>query len=136
MKRLLVLSALICASSLAQSPSGIYPPTGTAWYVGIMAIPASLTAVPVPNGKYGASPPSTVFVEQINLQNTTGSAVTVTIVDGSTNCNGGACSLVPAVSIAANTSYSINKNGEPANGGLKWSASSANAIHASVRGRY
>ena len=72
----------------------------------------------------------------IVLANVSASSVTVTITDGSTNCGGGPCTLFPPATIQSNQVYTIPLNGVPANGGVIWTASAANAVHASIRGRY
>ena len=70
----------------------------------------------------------TASVTAIWLANTTGSAVTVTFRDQSTNCNSGTCSWWPTISIAANTVYSVEVPGISSEGGIVWSASTANAV--------
>jgi hypothetical protein len=113
-----------CYAAIAQST---YPGSfSTNWYVGPRAVPDSSTAVIS----------QTTYLISMVLANTTASAVSVTVVDQSTNCNSGACQIFPAVSIAANTVYVIDLKGIPAVGGVKWSASSANAIHGSIQGKY
>lgn len=77
-----------------------------------------------------------VFVMRINLSNTSASAVTVTISDKSTNCNSGPCQIWPAVTIAANTVYMVDVGGEQFIGGIRWSATAANAVVGSIRYRY
>ena len=86
-----------------------------------------------------------VRVDKITLHNISSSAVTVYILDGSTNCNGAACAVISAsatggLSIAANTTYSISlvdestHRGQPANGGVLWYASAANAVEGWMNG--
>lgn len=138
MRRLIAITLLTAFSSLAQNTSGSFPshPDHNSWYVGTIIVPNSSTAVAIPVYVPTGAAPATVFIDQINLANTTGSSVTVTVVDNSTNCGGGACTIVPTVPIAANTLYTIALRGAPATGGIKWSASAANAIHGNIRGRY
>jgi hypothetical protein len=137
MKRLFVLVTLAFAGLQAQIPAGYYPYTPyVSWYVGSTVVPGTPTAVPVPKLPGGAPAPPTVFVEMVVLANVSSSSVTVAITDGSTNCNGGPCTLFPAATIQSNQAYTVPLNGAPANGGIIWSASAANAIHASIRGRY
>jgi hypothetical protein len=74
------------------------------------------------------------WVDLLVLSNKSGSAVTVRISDKSTQCNSGACDVIPTVSIAANTAYIV-----PAAGGLyfrsgiNWVASAANAVVVQIR---
>ena len=70
----------------------------------------------------------TASVTAIWLANTTGSAVTVTFRDQSTNCNSGACNWWPTISVAANTVYAVEVPGISSEGGIVWSASTANAV--------
>ena len=67
-------------------------------------------------------------VKAIVLVNDTAAAVTCAIQDKSTNCNGGACSIVPssptALSIASGAMYTIGLYGIPVSGGITWSCSS------------
>jgi hypothetical protein len=138
MRRSILLFFLGITSLFSQNTAGSGPTDANArvWYYGTVVLPNTSTAITMPvYGPTGVSP-TTVFIDQINLANTTGSSVTVTIVDQSTNCGGGACTIVPAVAVAANTLYTIALRGAPATGGIKWSASVSNAIHGSIRGRY
>lgn len=136
MKQVL-LAMLACAALSAQTPSGYYPVNPyISWYFGTVIVPAAATPVTVPKMPSGAPAPKTVFVEMVVLANISASPVTVTITDGSTNCSGGPCTLFAPATIQANQVYTIPLNGAPANGGLIWTASAANAVHASIRGRY
>jgi hypothetical protein len=94
------------------------------WQVGMVTLPSTATTVQ----------PITTFLDKAWFSNTTGSDVTVTLVDNTTNCSGGPCQLWPGVDIPANTAQSVTFNGLVANGGFKWSASSANAIHGWIAG--
>lgn len=137
MKQLILLALVACPGLRAQSPSGYFPTTPyISWYFGTAVVPNAATAVAVPKMPSGAAAPKTVFVEMIVLANVSASSVTVSITDGSTNCSGGTCTLFPPATIQPNQVYTIPLNGAPANGGVIWSASAANAIHASIRGRY
>ncbi len=78
---------------------------------------------------------SDVRIERVYLANTTGSAVTVTLLDKSANCSAGACSMWPAVSIAANTVYTVDMGNVWFRGGLQWSASAGNAVVGYLRAR-
>lgn len=123
MKNLLFTLLLSVCLVVTVSAQNAYDATGSPWFLQA-AIPAtSTTAVS-----------HTVKITQINLSNTTSSAVTVTITDNGTDCNGGPCQIVPAVSIDGNTKYVINLNGEVASNGIIWAASTANAVHAFIRG--
>lgn len=137
MKQLITLALVACFALSAQSPSGYFPATPyVSWYVGTTVVPGTATHVAVPNTPGGHLPPSTVFVEMVVLVNISAANVTVSITDGSTNCSGGPCTLFPPATIQPNQVYTIALNGAPANGGIIWNASAANAIHGSIRGRY
>ena len=137
MKQLIPLALVACFALCAQSPSGYFPATPyVSWYVGTRVVPGTPTHVAVPNTPGGNPPPSTVFVDMVVLVNVSASNVTVSITDASTNCNGGPCTLFPPAIIQPNQVYTIALNGAPANGGILWGASTGNAIHGSVRGRY
>lgn len=137
MKRIILTALLTWAGLFAQTPSGYYPVTPyVSWYVGITVVPGTPTALAVPLMPGGNPPPSTVFVDMVVLANVSASSVTVSITDGSKNCNGGPCTLFPPATIQSNQVYTIPLNGTPANGGIVWSASAANSIHGSIRGRY
>ncbi len=116
MKKLLFLLVFAPAFILAQSPP---------WEVGLTNVPAATTVVVS----------QTVHVQQMTLVNTTGSAVTVTVLDRSTNCNGAACTVF-AASIAANTVYTVPLGGVRAQGGVTWVASTANAVSGWMRGTF
>jgi len=137
MKTFVLLALAACLRLSAQSPSGYYPLTPyISWYYGTTVVPNAATAIVVPKTPGGSAAPNTVFVEMVVLANISASAVTVTITDRSTNCNGGPCTLFAPATIQANQVYTIPLNGAPANGGISWSASAANAVHGSIRGRY
>ncbi len=137
MKQIIFLVLVACAGLNAQAPSGYYPATPyVSWYIGTSVVPSTPTQVAVPKTPGGQPAPKTVFVEMVVLANVSASSVTVSITDGSTNCGGGPCTLFPPATIQSNQVYTIALNGVPANGGLIWSASAANAVHGSVRGRY
>lgn len=116
MKTLLLFVALVALPLGAQAPP---------WEVGLTNVPAASTVVIS----------QTVHVQQMTLVNTTGSAVTVTVQDLSTNCNGAACTVF-AASIAANTTYTVTLGGTKANGGVQWVASTANAVSGWMRGTF
>lgn len=133
----LILALVTCVGLSAQSPSGYFPTTPyISWYYGTAVVPNAATAVLVPRMPSGLAAPKTVFIDQVVLANISASSITVTITDGSTNCNGGPCTLFPPATIQSNQVYTIPLNGVPANGGIIWSASAANAVHGSIRGRY
>lgn len=93
------------------------------WHQGL--VPASATLIVS----------GTVYVEEIKLANKSGGAVTVTIIDASTDCGSAACEIVPTVSIAANTLYTMRLGGIIAPNGIRWSASSGTAIAGQIRYR-
>jgi len=97
-----------------------------------------LTAAPVAVGPTFIPNSTTVIVAKdvkigkIVLSNTTAGALTVTISDRSTSCNGGACQIWPAISIAANTVYTADLGGTFMQSGISWSASAANSVIGAV----
>ncbi len=111
MKRLLALFMLLLVS--AWSLGGASADTGPLAY-----IPNSTTAV--------VSTSANLYT--LWLSNTTGGAVTVTIADRGTGCNGSPCQIWPVISIAANTVYVTPMYGIPALNGFTWTASSANSV--------
>ena len=126
MKRLIALLFLVVSALVAQTPIGYPNSYQDTWEVGLTTLPSTSTVVFS----------NTVHLDALYLANRTGSAVTVTITDGSTNCTGStACQLFPAVSVAANQTYIADLKGVVANGGVKWSASSANAIDGWMKGK-
>ena len=104
MKRILVLLLLSLITQAAE--------------IGPAYVPSVSTAVTT----------STVYLYSLHLANTTGSAVTVIVADRSTNCGGTVCQLWPTVSIAANTVYTADLGGIPANSGFTWIASTGSAV--------
>lgn len=128
MRRTCALLLLICLSVLAQDATK----PGRPWSFGMIALPSSPALVPVD----GNTTRTLVSVDYLYLANTSASAVSVTVVDQSTSCNGGACQIGPTVAMAANSIYSIPVLGAPMRGGILWSAGTANVIHAYIAGRY
>ena len=126
---LLVLALSVSAQNTPALPQN--------WETSVAGVPSTVV---VPNSStrvVAISSAAYVRVNQVNFTNITGGAITVTFTDGSTNCNGGACNLLPTttpLSIASGTTYTINLNGQPAVGGVFWSASAANSIHGWARG--
>lgn len=119
MKRYLALLALAAGCVFAQGGTNV---NGTP---SVLPIPSSLTAV--------ITVPTYVRVQYVTLHNVTASAVTVKILDQSTNCNSAACPVISSsastsLSVAANSTISIPLFGQPAVGGIQWQASSANAV--------
>lgn len=118
-----VFAALIGAfSAVAQSS---YPSTfGGLWqYRGL--VPSS------PTSPYTA----TVYLDQINLSNTSASAVTCLLVDRTTDCGGAACELWPNVSIDADRKYTASLGGEAATNGFSLSCSTNNVVYAWIKGK-
>jgi len=103
-----------------------YPVIGSTWYSPVGYVPASSTAVVN----------ATVLLNVGYFANTTGSAVTVTLVDQSTACSSGPCTFWPAVSLAANQVYTVSFGGIVAVGGVKWSASGGTAVVGYLSGQY
>lgn len=70
---------------------------------------------------------------QITVANTTGGAVTFTVTDKATSPK----TLLPTVSIAANTAYvAVFPSGVWMTGGISWSASAASSLTAEIYGTY
>jgi hypothetical protein len=120
-----VLSISACAQTAAS-----FPTVGQPWYTPTGYVPASSTAIAT----------QTVIWSAIYLNNTSGSAVTVTITDTSTACGGSPCQLWGA-SIPANTIQNGPIFGGPAQGlvavgGMKWFASTGSAVVGSLYGFY
>jgi hypothetical protein len=128
MKRaLLSISFLLAAISAARAQTATaYPVVGVAWHQPQVFVPNSTTVVTNQDSLIG----------HLHLANASASSVTVTLQDTSTNCNGGACQFWPAIPIAPNTSYDNDFGGMLCTGGIKWSASAANAVVGYIRGNY
>lgn len=120
----LIIGLLIATALFAQDQTKSGRPTT----IGTTTIPVTPTVAT------GLS----IYIDYMYIVNKSASTVTITMTDQSTNCNGGttACTILPAVTIAANTIYTINTLGVYAQGGIVWQASAANAIDAWVSGRY
>ena len=120
----LVALMLSCLPMCAQS---IFPfnSSSSAWAIAGTVIPGSSTLV------YS----QTTQVDSMVVANTSGSSISITLTDNSANCNSGVCQILPAVSIAANTTYTIALYGIVATGGVRWSATGTNAAHGWIRGR-
>jgi hypothetical protein len=83
--------------------------------------------------------PRTAFIEYVVLTNTQINStpiVTVRITDNSTNANGSPCQIIPSIALGPNSFLVIDLKGCIANGGIIWSASVPNVVHASIRGAY
>lgn len=133
----LALLAMSFIGALDAQTAGKQPSINAQpWYVGTIALPSVATTVAVPTNANTGNTPTVVFVDHINLTNTSAGAVTVTVTDSSTNCNGTACVILSAFSIGANSTSTMHFNGAPMSGGIKWSASVANVVNASMIGRY
>ena len=124
---LLILAAMLTLSFplMSQYPWAFSNPPRTPVLYGPVFMPLAATDVWT----------ATTHLDFILLANTTGGAVTVTIKDKSTNCNGGACTIFPATSIPANSTWIPEmRGGIPMIGGVNVQASSANAITTFIRG--
>lgn len=122
MKRVLALFALFAGCCFASG-------TNVGGVPSVVPIPSSLTAlITVASSQY-------VSVQYVTLHNITASAVTIKILDQSTNCNSAACPVVSSsgtatLSVAANSTVVFALGGQPAVGGIQWSASAANSVMA------
>lgn len=76
------------------------------------------------------------YVDYIHLANISNGTVTVTVTDASTNCSAGVCQWWPVISIPANTVYTQSLGGIFSPKGVKWTASSANAVVGWIKGKY
>jgi len=77
----------------------------------------------------------TTHVDSILLHNVTGSDVTVTLADKSTNCNAGPCGVFTATTIAARQVWTFSTpGGIRFVNGISANASVANAVVAEIRG--
>jgi hypothetical protein len=77
---------------------------------------------------------TTTCVLLVSFTNTTAGAVTVTMQDQTTNCNSGACQVLNAFSIPANSNLLLPLYGTKFTSGIKWNASAANSITGNVIG--
>lgn len=85
--------------------------------------------VTVPTSSTSLSSTDT-YVFQITASNVTGSDATLTVTDGTGKY------LLPAVTIAANTTYVMAfPEGQKMTSGMSWQAGTSDAIQASVRAR-
>lgn len=110
-----VINPLIGASGSTRFSYG-----STAMSDAISVVPTSPTALSS----------SDTYVFQITIANVTGSAATITVVDGTGKY------LLASTSIAANTTYvAAFPEGVKMTSGVIWSAGTSNAIQASVRAR-
>lgn len=128
MKRILSLTAILFAAafSIRAQTATAYPVVGGGWHQAQVYVPNVTTAVTTADSLLG----------HLHLANVTGSTVVVTITDNSTNCNGAACQLWPAIPIAGNTVYENDFGGMLCTGGIKWSANTQNAVDGYMRGNY
>jgi len=128
-----VLGTFATPNAFAQTAQPT-PAVGPSWYTPLGYVPASSTAVT----------PSTSMVNFLYLANTSASPVTVTLTDSSTACSGSPCPFWPAVTIAGCTGgagvgctvYTASLGGLVATGGVKWSASTGNAVVGFMTGTY
>jgi hypothetical protein len=77
---------------------------------------------------------TTTCVAYLLLNNTSGSAVTVTLQDQTTNCNSAACQILSSFSIPANSNLMMPMYGTKFTSGIKWNAGTATAVVADVIG--
>lgn len=124
--KLKLIALFVIACSLARPAAAPYPTVGQPWYQALGWVPNSSTSVTTADS----------ILNYLHLGNTSGSTVTVTITDSSTACGGSACQVWPAITIAANTVYDNNFNGIICKGGIKWTATTANAVAGFMRGTY
>ncbi len=110
-----VINPLIGASGSTRFTYG-----NTAMTDAIQTVPTSPTALSSTD----------TYVFQVTVANVTGTAATITIVDGTGKY------LLAATSIDANTTYVLGfPEGVKMTSGVTWSAGTSNAIQASLRSR-
>lgn len=133
MKKLIYLF-LASLPLLASTVPNTYPNRfqGT-WSVSAYVPTASTAICGAPSGVVCGND---LAVNAMVFSNTSASPVTVTVTDNSTLCNSGPCTIFPTVNIAANTTYTVPLYGILAKGGVKWSASSVNAVSGFMIGSY
>ena len=107
---------------MQSSPYPVAPPN--AWQYGMTVVP--ITPVQIF--------PSTTTLTKMYVANTTASAVTLTVTDRSAENSGSPCQIYPSVSVPANSVQVVDFGGVTANYGVIWFASTANALHAWLRG--
>lgn len=115
----LVASTALIGYTRAQNACGT-----TNYESGMQMLPSASTSLTA----------TTTCVAYIILNNTTGSAVTVTVQDQTTACNSAPCQVLSAFSIPANSNLMLTMQGSKFASGIKWNAGSANAIVADVLG--
>jgi hypothetical protein len=130
LKKVVTLAALLvaCVSLSAQTlVSGqISVGSGTQnWQTGQEYLPT--TAAPATGGS--------VYLYSGRFA-TGATGATITIYDSGTSCNGSPCAIMNAVSIPANTYYSVDFRGYQSVGPIYWSASVANTVSGSINGRF
>lgn len=118
----------LASAALAQQPYS--------WQTQVNGV-ASKVMVPSSTTTMLATPGKVLKIHAMVLRNITNASATVTITDIGSDCNGSPCYITPgALTIPANTIYTVVLNGEPAVGGISWSASAANAIVGWIGGGY
>lgn len=122
MKFFLVFVALAVFPLLAQAPP---------WEVGLQYLPSSAASIVT----------QTVRCQQALFVNADTADHLVTVVDRSTNCNGGACpifisKLPGTVSGSSPTTYAVPLNGVRATGGVVWSTDASNVVAGWIKGTF
>jgi len=112
---------LFCLLAAIGLPLAAQAPT---WEVGTQYVPSSATVVRSVNS----------HITQLDLDNTSGSAVQVTLTD-LTGCGGSGCILFQA-SVPADTYWAIPMNGQKANGGFSWVAATGSVVTGHIKGNY
>lgn len=120
----LTLAVFLAWGSLfANSGTTVFPRPPRQLTRGLQVVPSSLTDVTS----------TTTVLYQLVVANTTGSAVTFLVQDKASTPK----TLIPTVSIAANTVYVIAfPEGTYLTGGMKWQAGTGAALHADVNALY
>ena len=132
-KRVLLI-ALLAAGVLSLLPLRLASQTAIPYPLNFSTQWQSLTGF-LPNSSTAVTTADS-YIDYLHLANITGSPVTVTITENSTNCSSGVCQWWPTISIPANTVYIQAMGGVYSPGGVKWSASNASAVVGWIRGKY
>jgi hypothetical protein len=73
-------------------------------------------------------------VDTIYINNTTGTAATISIQDQSTACNSAACQVLSSFSVPANSNLELPLHGMKFVSGIKWSQGTSNALMVDIIG--
>ena len=121
----LLLSVFSVVYAQSSRPSDLQYERGLSKFFKKATLPTSPTVVTA----------ATSYLDFLHLANkSTTLTVKVTIVDASTDCAGGPCTIWPTVTIAPNQVYTAPLYGIQA-AGITWSADTASAVDAQIEWR-